>query len=187
MNHTRKILPLLEKPNYARILRAVGQALDELKVESFQLMADGSDFAVVGRSYLELFAGHQKEVVLEKFCRNLQPARGEEKTIRLRFTPGDISWLTREIRAKRRNLSGVPNVFSTSEFLRIVGHYMDIQRIFLVGLSRNDHFLTLNYETRQGERVLATHPVSFFDDLFIRMCLKRKLPSDPGVLLRSDP
>ena len=117
----------------------------------------------------------------------IAPARGEEKTIRLRFTPGDITWLTREIRAKRRNFSGVPNVFSTSEFLRIVGHYMDIQRTFLVGLSRNDQFLTLNYETRQGERVLATHPVSFFDDLFIRMCLKRKLPSDPRVILRSDP
>jgi hypothetical protein len=186
MNRTRKIIPLLQKPNYARILRAVGQALDELKVESFQLMADGSDFTVVGRSYLELFAGNQKEIVLQKFCRNLQPARGEEKTIRLRFTPGDITWLTREIRAKRRSFSGVPNVFSTSEFLRIVGHYMDIQRTFLVGLSRNDQFLTLNYETRQGERVLATHPVSFFDDLFIRMCLKRKLPSDPSAILRSD-
>jgi hypothetical protein len=169
-----KVVPLLINPNYANILRVIGQALEMLEVAEYDLRIDGNNWLV--NAYF--MPGKLKSLI-----RNSKWASGasryrtdpqfKETNLDLRFTAGQISQLARELTGRR----GIPNfhsdIFGTAELLRVVGHYIDIQKFCLHGIFRRDQFLTMRFVTARGEQKQEFFQTAYFYRLFVKMYVNR--------------
>ena len=169
-----KVVPLLANPNYANILRVVGQALEMLEVAEYDLRIDGADWLV---------SAYFLPGKLKSLGRNPKWNSGaaryradpefKETSLQLRFTPGQISQLAHEFLLKR----GIPNlhsdIFGTAELLRVVGHYLDLQKFCLLGIFRRDQFLTLRFVTARGEQKQEFYQTAYFYRLFVKMYVNR--------------
>ena len=102
----------------------------------------------------------------------------------MRFTPGQVSQLAREFSGRR----GIPNlhsdIFGAAELLRVVGHYLDLQKFCLLGIFRRDQFLTLRFVTARGEQKQEFFQTAYFYRLFVKMYVNRGERMNPGKLQR---
>jgi hypothetical protein len=178
-----KVVPLLAGPNYANILRVVGQALEILEVTEYDLRILGNDWLV--HAYFlpgKLTALNRNAKWVAGASRYRSEPNHKETSVDFRFTPAQISQLAQEFTRKR----GIPNlasdIFGTAELLRVVGHHLDLQKVYLLGIFRRDQFLTLRYENAHGENRQEFFQTSFFYRLFVTMYVKRRSRVVPARL-----
>jgi hypothetical protein len=104
-----------------------------------------------------------------------------ETNLELRFTPGQISQLAQELIGRR----GIPrlhsDIFGAAELLRVVGHYLDLQKLCLLAIFRRDQFLTLRFVTARGEQKQEFFQTAFFYRLFVKMYVTRGERMNPGT------
>lgn len=168
--------------NYAGVLRAIGQALDGLGIDSFNLENQGEDYVVTGmvvarpkKSFLGRSSNHDSPWA---WLSGLLNPYGKKKTISsrafvLRYTATDIERLEEEGRAKRRNPSGMPDAYSLPQLLRAIGGYMDFRGSRIVGITKQGQDFTLKYEGFDGEeKIERLRPVSLYG-LTVRMYVHR--------------
>jgi hypothetical protein len=172
--------------NYARPLRAIGQALASLKVENFSMEPEGECFLVRGHVPLAMRAAESsfEERTVRHIWGLLPGQRISEKglvesntramrRLDLRYTPKDIARLEQKGRAQRNPAHGIPDRASLSQLLRTIGEYLNQKRARLLRLSRHEEFMTVEFETAAGERRAERLPVAGLHDLWIEMCLRR--------------
>ncbi|MGH7830296.1 MAG: hypothetical protein ACREP8_08960 [Candidatus Binatia bacterium] len=171
---------------YAMKLRSIGQALEMLHLESFELESDGSDCLVRGvfdpTSYGELPEGRQQGP-LPGIWRRLRrqdhaqtgfsPVPWSSVVLELRYTPEEIERLEREGQARRRDPHGTPDADSLSQLLRAVGAYLDRKGVQLLGVSRKGQFVTIRYQTVPSNRHEEELTPSYLRDLWRSMYLRR--------------
>jgi hypothetical protein len=159
---------MLNLPNYARALRCIGQALQNLEIEVFELKTYPDDY--------RLTAGDPRP-----------PYTG---LIELSFSPQRIEVLDREGQA-RRGRSNVEMRFDTvPEMLRALGEYLDNKRVQLRRIDNSAApdaadlpALTLEYQTRAGEVETEDLPMSFIHDTSVRMYKRRSRITNPVEML----
>ncbi|TMB62535.1 MAG: hypothetical protein E6J54_30410 [Deltaproteobacteria bacterium] len=173
--------------NYAQPLRAIGQALELLNVESFDMEPDGEDFLVRGKATLP---GNSPEQPSEEDKvrhiwgvlprqRTLEsgmnvPARPVTVTqLELRYTPKDVDRLESEGRAKRMDPRRIPDAGSLSQLFRTIGAYIGQKRARLLKVSWNGNSIVLLYETSPGRLNDEVLTVSDLYDVSVRMYMKR--------------
>ena len=171
---------------YQNILRAIGQGLETLNVDSFDLLeASDNEFVAGGncnrstnsykpkpsrkKSFLTLFSNNRKlkttrTSVLERF-----------NFVGLRFTRDDIELLDRKGKVLRSSENACPpNPHSIAHILRMTGVYLDYKRSRLLGLSWHQQILTLWHINTLGAEVKEEFTPPDLYDVWVHQFKKRK-------------
>jgi len=171
---------------YQRILRAIGQGLENLDVKFFDLLVVSDNQYVVGgncnkpktryapkprfkKSFLSLFRSVNKSKntrtsVLDRF--NFEG---------LRFSKSDIEHLDRKGKVMRSNGdNSPPSPHSVSHILRMTGAYLDYKEGRLLGLSWRRQILTLWHINKRGVEKKEEFTPSDLYDVWVRQFKKRK-------------
>jgi hypothetical protein len=152
--------------NYASPLRAIGQALEVLHVESFDMEKEGDDYLVRARNERpprEKVRPEQEECSATPSTPN---------TFHIRYTPGDIKRLEQEGRARRCNTNKKPDGHSMSQLLRAAGGYVDQKGARFKALSWRDESVALVYETIQGRREFDAFKLDSMYEFWVRMSIR---------------
>lgn len=158
---------------YAQPLRAIGQALETLKVEEFELERNGEDFFVRGKLPLS-----QRRLLIGTIWGAL-PHRGDAlerapgSTIDLYYTAADVERLDKEFRLRRGQSQNAGDAWSLSQILRSIGAYVKQKRAYLTRITRESSCIAVEYETSSGSRMKETLVLRELYDLWVRMYLHR--------------
>jgi hypothetical protein len=142
-------------------LRAVGQGLESLDVEDFNLQAEGEGYFALGMPRTPANgASPPKAAGLKKSLQNAwdsftgridktdKGSKTTSKVLRILFTPEGILRLEREGKAKRSEESaGIPNLSKLAQILRMVGEYVEARSGRLLKASKRRDRISFEYET----------------------------------------
>ena len=134
---------------YAKPLRAIGQDLEKLHVQEFEVESDGNDYIVRGR------------------------AKADPPEESFRYTPEDLNRLEREGQAKRHDPNQMPNARSASQVLRATGAYVNDTSSRLLGVIWQNQSVRIMYETALGSQEVDEIEVSSMYDFCMHMYLHR--------------
>ena len=185
---------------YGKTLRSIGQALEVLHLEAFELESEGDDCLVRGELQPEPLEKSSPQDLqkgaLPGIWRRLRsheskptgfsPAAQSTVSLELCYTRGEIAQLESEGRARRCNPHGIPDPQNLSQILRAVGTYLDGKGVRLLGLSRQFHRVTLHYELGLRRRQHELLPGSFLHDILACMYLQRPTGVESQVHAESD-
>jgi hypothetical protein len=180
---------------YARPLRAIGQALETLNMQSFEMEPVGEDFYVRGSILItggvsvdgEVTYGKLREAIWGK----LPDKNGESgeaghasnltvpSPVELLYGVKDIERLEEAGRSRRVNSHGTANPSTPSQILRCIGAYLTQKRARLLKLSREAESVSVEYETSLGTKMKETLSPSDLYDLWVRMYLQRSERTSP--------
>jgi hypothetical protein len=148
-------------------LRAVGQGLESLDVEDFDLQAEGEGYFALGMPRTPANAPSPPPPAgLKEFFQNAwhsftgqidKTDTASETTsaaLRVLFTPEGILRLEREGKAKRNEDSaGVPNLSKLAQILRMVGEYVDARSGRVLKARKRRDRISFEYETASNKRI----------------------------------
>jgi hypothetical protein len=174
-------------PEYAQLLRAIGQALEVLKFGSFEMEFVGGDFLVHGSaetSTEQEEARRIRERLLKVVWEAVPGDTASEAEIDLamstwpaklylRYTPKDMERLEEAGKAKRQTDAGVPDVANLSQLLRTIGAYVEKKRVRLVKISRYGESLAIEYDQAGGERRTETVSAGSLYEFWAELYLQR--------------
>jgi hypothetical protein len=173
---------------YAQPFRAIGQALEVLKIEGFEMELSGSDFFVRGNvplAHCRLLMDQCNAEQLRTIWGSLPPqgdALGKRRwlsdpstlsRIELCYTAEDVKRLDEEGRSRRGKSESVGDALSLSQILRSVGAYLNQKRARLSKIIRESDSLAVEYETSVGSKMKETLASKDLYDLWVRMYLQR--------------
>jgi hypothetical protein len=149
--------------NYSEVLRVIGQDLEIRGIKAFDIRDEGEKILVQ--------CGYQ-----------MPPAA---TPVTLSYTPRDIRELRPQGEEKRGQSLERRDFFTLSQTLRAIGGYVDQQKARLIRLSNNefsgaDVVFRIEYETREGERLIDNRSGSAIYDLCVNM-YKRRGKSARGI------
>jgi hypothetical protein len=167
---------------YAQPLRAIGQALETLNLQSFELEPIGEDFYVRGTlTRSDVVTPDKLSAIWGKIPGFDHPTRERRSTsgaegvvpIELHYTIRDVDRLEQEGQARRVDPHRMPDTGSLSQVLRSVGAYLNQKRARLLRLWRDAESVSIEYETSLGSKLKETLAVAELYDLWVRMYVQR--------------
>lgn len=175
--------------DYARHLRVIGQDLENIRLDTFNLECTGDAYLVWVRSGSGQESNHPllhagKGRLLQKLWRNRMPsptvAREQSYTDspaqagkRLRYSLADLDRMEREQRARRRRQSGSTNGHSLSQLLRTIGDLVSRRGEKLLGISWQELSISMVVETPHGKKEIDVFRPDNLYDLWVKMYLRR--------------
>ena len=165
--------------SYAQTLRLIGQDLQDLHLEKFELEINESGFIVkaeivVTESEPKSAAPEPKTGFFQGLWKpkTISPEpRVQIQAIERRYTAADLERFAKEGRTHAKDTT--PDFYKPGEFLRVIGSYLDKKRGKLLKLCKCDQEVTLRYQTTHGEEKTELQRMSSFYDLYIHMRKQR--------------
>lgn len=174
---------------YAQPLRAIGQALEVLNIQDFEMEPAGDAFYVRGSVPL----GANKELWNDQCSADelraiwgALPGEGDQagghtarndlsrlSRIELRYTVQDVERLEEKGRSRRGYSSKTADASSLSQVLRCIGAYLNQKPARLCKISREMDCVAIEFETSLGSRMKETLALKDLYDLWVRMYLQR--------------
>jgi len=187
--------PALDHREFAKELRALGQAIEKFSFSTFNLQIDSGIYVVTGRATSPL---ENVKFSFSRFVREL--LQGADPTsavmttavgqIDLRFSPEEIEKFDVRGRVKRLDADKMPDPYSISQILRGAGSYLDNRDVTnLVGITLKERWVTVSYQTAEGRLEQAKQDLEYFYNYWVKMYMRRsnrtKLPppSDPTLFV----
>jgi hypothetical protein len=166
MNYKKFVEESLPSSSLGQELRAVGQGLESLDVEDFDLEAEGEGYFALGMPRSGANAPSQPtpaglkqafQNAWQSFTGQVDKTDSASKTtaaaLRVLFTPEGILRLEREGKAKRNEDSaGVPNLNKLAQILRMIGEYVDAKSGRLLKARKRRDRISFEYETASNKR-----------------------------------
>ena len=148
--------------DYAQPLRAIGQALEILKMESFELEPDGDYFVVRGNVTArggDADAESQNLRFNGEGERNVEAPDAEPvatsaivNRLDLCYTLKDVDRLEQKGQARRGKAPAVAETPGLSHLLRTIGAYLEEKPALLVKIAKHAESVTVVYETLSAIR-----------------------------------
>lgn len=159
----------LQVGEYSKIFRAIGCALEALRVEAFELTCEGANYIVRVKSQRK----KEAKGVLAVLHRIFPSSRGNSAVgLQLIYTPKEIDWLYHEGKLRRRD-AGNPDPHSLTQSLRAIGAYLEIKGARLLKISGSRELFIVRYEAAQDGCNTEEFTPSSLYEFFIRRYLKR--------------
>ena len=169
--------------NYSQTLRAIGQLLEALNIESFNLRVDDNDFLIRDR-----FPRRNREIkvrdslvsawnIIRVRDSRFEDSFRETGVLQFRITQDDAALLEHDGQERRENPGKVPEIGAPSQILRDVGGIVDHKRGRLLVVTKHDQEIHFEFELPSREIVTEQFTVSSLYDYWVTMYLKR---SDRG-------
>jgi hypothetical protein len=185
--HNKELSRMNQPPEYAQLLRAIGQALEVLKFGSFEMEFAGGDFLVYGSADTSTEQEEARRIRerLRKFVWEALPGETASETeiesamstwpakLHLRYTPRDMDRLEEAGKAKRQTDAGVPDVANLSQLLRTIGAYVEKKQVRLAKISRYGESLAIEYDQANGERRTETVSAGSLYEFWAKLYLQR--------------
>lgn len=186
--------PKGDHSSYAKELRALGQALESRHIVALDLVAVADVYAIRAKARLPQGARGSQPFRLKSTLGKIWSAmRGESQrrsrvqTVDLRYSVEEIMQLDRSAGSMRSDPAGTPNPNALSQILRSAGSYLDFkERSSLIGISVQERWVTIRYQTADGQPQEAKQDMEYFYDYWVKMYLRRSnrpvisTPSDPA-------
>lgn len=167
MDYKKFVDESLPSSSLGQELRAVGQGLESLDVDDFDLQSEGEGYFALGMpraagnapnaptpaGLKQLFqnAWHSCTGQIDKTD---SASKTNSAVWRVLFTPEGILRLDREGKAKRNEDSaGVPNLNKLAQILRMVGEYVDAKSGRLLKARKRGDRISFEYETAPNKRI----------------------------------
>jgi hypothetical protein len=168
-----------ENLDCSQTLRAIGQLLEALHIESFTLRSDGNDFLVRDR-----FPRRNREIhvrggmgavwkIISVRDAQLENSFYSTGVLQFRITQEDTVLLDREGQGQRRSPGKVPEIGAPSQILRAVGGFVGHKRGRILVVTKNDQDVYFEFELPSRETVMERFTVSSLYDFWVRMYLHR--------------
>jgi hypothetical protein len=174
--------------NYSTLLRVIGQALDPLRPQTYEVVSYGDCYLV--RCRVKEDAKTKKEE--EKKTRGLaaflrlwrepenpsireNPADGTSMNVEFLYSLEELKRQDEEHKKPRSDPSAMPEPHSLSNTLRAVGEFLDRKPdAKLLFASNHGQEVVILYETTGGVRKLEEYSISTLYDFSIKRYVKRK-------------
>jgi hypothetical protein len=174
--------------SYSRILRVVGQKLEPLRSETYEVVCYGNCYLVRCR-VKEDSQGKKEE---EKKVRGLaaflrlwrepenptsreNPNEGTSMNVEFLYSLEELSRQDEERKEPRRDPNAMPDPYSLSNTLRSVGEFLDRKAdVKLLFASNHGQEIVILYETQGGVRNLEEYPISALYEFQVKEYIKRK-------------
>ena len=181
---------------YDQTLRAIGQALEPLEIQDYDLEIDGYNYKVRGQSGTKKAKTETKRGSLRNALKNawdkfeaksLGQAMPEELSspflvLELHFGPDDIDRLERQGRAARRpDSKGATNPHRLSQILRAVGAYVERKSVRLLKVSKRNDWVSIEYQTARGQNGVENFRTTDLYDFWVHLYKQRKTFSEDSV------
>ena len=171
---------------YAQPLRAIGQALEVLNIQNFELEAVDGNYFIRGhtlRPSEKLIDNQLGDEKLEAIWgRRAAQGLGDRKgrhglagpsSLELCYTAQDVERLDAEGQLRRERSEAMADAASLSQVLRCVGAYLNQKRARLCKISRDVDCLWVEYESSLGNMMTESFRMKDLYDLWVRMYLQR--------------
>jgi hypothetical protein len=173
---------------YAQALRAIGQALETLNINDFEMTPVGDGYAIQGKHLVPcdrltpdgLTSSHVWAIWgdpngWQRTRKKTARLRSQENhaALELQYTPADIERLELEGRAKRFDASGIADASKLSHMLRCIGFYLSQKCARMRRLLCDGDCFSVEYETSLGSKVKETFGVADLYDFWVRSYLHR--------------
>jgi len=169
-------------PNYAGLLRPVGQILESLHIDTFSLRVDDAGVSLRGhkpeprkepatpqamslRVVWQSLRGKKQEPVEEP-----QPSSG---ILELNYTHEDIGRVDDEAKSRRVDAGGRPEAHALSQLLRAVGGIVDQKQGRLISITKERQEITIEYESTLKQKIVEKFTSATLYDFWVRMYLRR--------------
>jgi hypothetical protein len=149
-------------PSQARLLRVLGQVVDSIGLDDFELEAM-NDNEYVMRGRIPKVARRLSWLKLLRLS-FIKPQPAELEMVELRCSQETIERLDDLGRRRRRSLYGTPDPSSSSQVLRSVGRYLDSQDGLMQRITRTGETVTVQFESAYGRIENETKLVTQFID-----------------------
>jgi hypothetical protein len=174
--------------NYSKILRVIGQRLEPLRPETYEVVCYGNCYLVRCR-VKEDSQGKKEE---EKKVRGLaaflrlwrepenprigeKPHEGTSMNVEFLYSLEELNHEDEEHKEPRRDPNAMPDPYSLSNTLRAVGAFLDRKPdIKLLFASNHGQEVVILYETKGGVRHLEEYPISTIYEFSVKEYVKRK-------------
>ena len=174
--------------NYSRILRVIGQKLESLRPETYEVVCYGDCYLVRCR----VREDNQSKKEEEKKVRGLaaflrlwrepeNPSTGGKPTVsssmnvEFLYSLEELSRQDEENKEPRHDANKMPDPYSLPNTLRAVGAFLDRKAdAKLLFASNRDQEVAILYETKQGVRNLEEYPISALYEFQVKEYIKRK-------------
>jgi hypothetical protein len=166
--------------SYARDLRVVGQLLERRQISSADIVYVADTYIIRG---IQRLAGDSRSCAYfsRRFMTRLHAILHGDFRRPLRSGVVDLRYNLEEIvefdylaRSKRSKISPLPDPYSLSHILRSTGAYLDGRKnSLLIGISLQDQWVTIRYETAQGHPEEARQSLQYYYDYWVKMYLRR--------------
>jgi hypothetical protein len=164
---------------YSKSLRTIGQCLEILRVEDFELEKEDDSYVVRSESLTPTSQWILRNSLINNVWDSPDP---EEKSIRstggdgwLRYDPMDISRLDVQGRKKRRGHSSaqIRGASKLSQLLRTLGEHLDRIEVSAFNISWDPDSVAVNYEIRDGHRERRDFSIEKLHQLGLHMRFRR--------------
>jgi hypothetical protein len=187
--------------HYDQTLRVIGQALEPLEIQDFDLEIDGYDYTVRGQSASKKVRTDTKPGGLRNALKNawdkfeaksLGHAMPDELpspfvVLELHFEPDDIDRLERQGRAARRSDSkGATNPNRLSQILRALGAYVKRKSVRLLKISKRKDWVSVEYEKAVGVNGVENFRTTDLYDFWVHLYKQRKTPDELSLTFREN-
>lgn len=174
---------MAEMVGYAQPLRAIGQALEVLNIQGFEMEAARGEFFIRGVA-TGAEAGRSRDHATSKihavwgalphFGHAERPrVDSPETSLELHYTSQDVARLDAEGRSRRGTSNTEAEATSLSQVLRCIGGYLNKKSSSLLKITREADSVVLEYQTSSGNRMKDTFSVKDLYDLWVGMYLQR--------------
>lgn len=182
-----------DSKDFARRLRALGQALEKFSFAAFDLEIRSGAYMIKGTASSTdnvkfSFSRFVRELL--QGCRAQAALSSTDSEVDLRFSHEEIEHFDLRGRTKRQDANKMPDPYSISQILRGAGSYLDSRDLTrLIGISLKGKWVTVMYETAEGRMEQTQQDLEYFYDYWVKMYLRRgnrakpAIPSDPTVLV----
>lgn len=170
---------------YDRSFRVIGQALEILNIQNFEMEPAGDDFYISGSVPVTANDDILSSRYNSASVWGALPGRGDQlwsgkgsnlisfSRIDLCYTVQDVQRLEKEGRARRGSSQDSADASSLSQVLRSIGAYLNQKRASLCKISREADSLAVEFKTSMGSRIKETLTLKDLYDLWVRMYLQR--------------
>jgi hypothetical protein len=174
--------------NYSKILRVVGQKLEPLRPETFEVVCYGDCYLVRCRVKEDGQDNKEKEkkarglTAFLRLWKELESPGVEEKpnestlmNVEFLYSLEELTRQDEELKQPRRDANAMPDPYSLSNTLRAVGEFLERKPgIKLLFASNRGQQIAILSETRDGVRNLEEYPISALYEFQVREYIKRK-------------
>lgn len=166
--------------SFSQMLRPVGQMLEPLNLESFSLSVEDGSVSVRARQYEERQAAPDVSLrVAWQMLRRKTPEPAREAQpasdlLELHYTLNDIERADTEAQARRKTSAAIPEAHALSQILRAAGGYVDQKGGRLVGVTKTNDDITIEYDSAMRRKMTEQFTVASLYDYWVKMYLRRK-------------
>jgi len=181
--------PVFDERNYAMLLRPIGQMLDKLRIDSFEVRPDEDGFVIRDKTRNRAQLTPRERAFLAELQGSHTASMARADALRLaagvfewHLTSVDIERFEREGRERRRVGDQTPDSDSVAHVLRVVGNILDQKGGQMASLLKDEKVVAVEYDLPGGRMAAEEYDVPMLYDFWVRMYMKRTARSaDAGL------